>query len=153
MRANVNWRVLVVCLVIVWGVAGVGSLSSRPDSWYESVKPSFTPPNWVFAAVWAVLFFLIVLSMYLSWTRSTREQKPLVAILFAVNLLTNMLWTYFFFTLRKPGLAMVDLVLIWLSALALIIVLWKIERRASLLLVPYVLWVSFAGALNLAILF
>ena len=153
MKNGVNWRVLVVCMVVVWGVAAIGSLSSRPDDWYQSVKPSFTPPDWVFAAAWAVLFFLIALSMYLAWMHSSREQKPLVAILFAVNLVTNMLWTHFFFTLHKPGLALVDLGLIWLSALALVIVLWTIQRRASLLLVPYVLWLSFAGALNLAIVF
>lgn len=153
MKKQFNWRVMLTCLVIVYVAAAVGSLSSSKDGWYESVKPSFTPPDYVFPIVWGVLYFLIALSIYFAWMATERRQKPLVAIMFAVNLIANMLWTYFFFGLHMPMLALVDLALIWLTVLALMIVLWAISRKASLLLAPYLLWVSFAGALNAAVAF
>lgn len=151
MERRFDWRVFATALIAVYAIAAVGSVFSARNGWYESVKPSITPPDYVFPIVWGVLYFLIALSIYLMWMRSTREQRMLAGSLFAVNLVLNMLWTYFFFGMHRPTLALVDLAMILLSTVALVLVLWRIDRRASLLLVPYCLWVAFAGVLNLLI--
>lgn len=143
-----NVILLLVCLAISYAFAGIGSLFTDTSGWYASVKPSITPPNYVFPIVWSILFFLIGLSLFFSWTRSQPAQKPAVAILFAVNLVLNALWTIFFFGLHSPQIAMLDLVLLWLTIWALVSYLWHIDKKASLLLVPYGLWVTFAGLLN-----
>ncbi|HUS58950.1 MAG TPA: TspO/MBR family protein [Planctomycetota bacterium] len=152
MQKKVDWRIFAGALIAVYAAAAIGSLFARTNHWYGSAKPSITPPDWVFPMVWGVLYLLIALSIYLMWTRSTREQKLLAGSLFALNLVLNMLWTYFFFTMQQPVLALIDLVLILLSIVALVLILWKVDRRASLLLVPYGLWVAFAGVLNLLVI-
>ena len=153
MQKRLNWRLMLISLLTVCLVAAVGSISFRKDGWYESVKPSFTPPDYVFPIVWSMLYLLIALSLYLAWMAARGGQKPLMVILFAVNLLANMLWTHFFFGLHMPLLAFADLALIWLTTAALLIALRAVNRTAELLLVPYLLWVSFAGVLNAAVAF
>jgi tryptophan-rich sensory protein len=95
------------------------------------------------------LFFLIALSLYFAWINAKdKQEKRRVDILFALNLFLNVLWSLLFFKLQNPLGAFIDLIILWLSILALIIGLWKISRTASYLLIPYLLWVSFAGILN-----
>lgn len=175
MKKRINWKVLIVSLVIVYGVAFIGGLftSQNVDTdWYESIKPAITPPNWVFPIVWNVLFFLIALSLYFVWIKSSlitfknkqvsnRRAKPSktsllslnnikkkIIIIYGVNFLLNVLWSVLFFSLKQPRLAFYELILLWASILCLIIFAYKIDRKASYLLVPYLSWVSFAGVLN-----
>jgi len=113
-------------------------------------RPTITPPNYVFPIVWNILFFLIALSLYFAWTsnKTKKKYKPKIARIFVINLLLNALWSYFFFTLKNPLIALADLILIWITIIAMIYTTKKVSKTSAWLLVPYLLWVSFAGVLN-----
>jgi len=152
-----NWKVLIISLVVVYSFAFIGSIftSGNTDSpWYESIRQSITPPNWVFPIVWNVLFFLIALSIYFSWTSAKNiSTKKSIAILFGLNLFFNALWSYVFFGLKNPVGAFFELIALWISIVSLLILTYRVNKRAFYLLVPYFLWVSFAGILNAVIAF
>ena len=148
---KINWKILIVSLVIVYLVAFIGSLFTSPvtdSAWYESIKPSITPPNWVFPVVWNILFFLIAISLYLSWKNSDKRQKGLVASVFGINFILNIFWSVLYFGLKNPLASFFELIVLWFSILAMILVTCRINRTSSYLLIPYILWVSFAGVLN-----
>ena len=147
----VKWKILILSLIIVFLVAFIGSLFTRGNTsgeWYDSVKPSITPPGWIFPIVWNILFFLIALSLYFSLTAGKNKIKTKVAIAFGINFLFNILWSVFYFSMKNPLLAFFDLILLLISILYLVIFCWKIDKKAGYLLIPYLAWVSFAGILN-----
>ena len=146
---KINWKVFIFSLLIVYAVAGIGSSFTKIDSWYESIKPALAPPGWVFGVVWTFLFYLIAIAMYYSWTNSNKKEKKKVFSFYAVNLILNMLWSFIYFKAKNPAFALVVLIVLWCSILALIIMNWKINKKASYLLIPYLLWVSFASILNI----
>jgi len=155
---RVNLKVLFLCLFIVYAVAFIGSLlttSSVNSSWYTSIKPAITPPNWVFPVVWNILFLLIAVSLYFAWTKSknNKKNKTKIAVVFGINLFLNLLWSFLFFYLQSPAIAFFELILLWGSILAMIIITYRIRRVSAYLLVPYALWVAFAGILNYLIAF
>jgi len=146
-----NWKVLIISLIIVYGIAFLGSIftSSKVNTdWYNSIRPAITPPNYVFPIVWNILFFLIAISLYLAWTNSNKKQKTKVTVVFGINLILNVLWSLLYFGLQNPFYAFIDLILIWFSILAMIKITSTISKKASYLLLPYLFWVSFAGILN-----
>ncbi|MFH0831697.1 MAG: TspO/MBR family protein [archaeon] len=143
-----NWKVLAASFSAVIIAAFIGSMFTDTGSWYESRKSALTPPDFVFPVVWTSLFVLIALSIYFSWVHAKKRQKNGIALLFGINLVLNMLWSVLFFGLKNPLAAFIELILLWFSILAMIFATWKIDRKAALLLVPYLLWVSFAGILN-----
>lgn len=149
---KVDWRTLFLSLVTVFSTGLLGSLFvSRgvKSFWYMTVRPSITPPNWVFTLVWVILFILISISLYFCLTCARNRKTCLrVEFLFAINLLLNFLWSFFYFWLRKPLFAFFDLIALWISIVAIIYYSWNINRKAALLLIPYLLWVTFAGLLN-----
>lgn len=148
--------ILILCFLFVYLFAFIGSAftSTSVDSeWYQSVKSNLTPPNWVFPVVWNILFFLIALSLFFAWTKSSKKQKTRIAIIFGANLLLNVLWSFSFFFLQNPTLAFVDLILLEFSIITMIFITKKIEKKSAWLLVPYLLWVGFAGILNYLIAF
>lgn len=153
---KINWKVLSVSLIAVYFVALIGGLftsSSVNSLWYNSVKPSITPPNYVFPIVWNVLFFLIALSLYLSWISAKKKSKKKIVFVFGLNLFLNFLWSAIFFAMQNPLLAFFELILLWLSIIAMIFTTYRINKTSSYLLIPYFLWVSFAGILNYLIAF
>jgi tryptophan-rich sensory protein len=120
-----------------------------PGPWYEALKkPSWCPPNWLFAPAWAVLFLMIAIAGWLIWEAVGFAGGALALGLFALQLVLNAAWSGIFFGMRRMDLAFAELCLLWLSILACIIVFWPIDARAALLMVPYLAWVSFAGLLN-----
>lgn len=148
---KINWKILILCLVIVYAVAFTGSLftSSNVNSdWYESIKPSITPPNFIFPIVWNILFFLIGLSLYFAFLSAKKEEKKTIFWIFGINLILNVLWSMFFFTLQNPLLAFFDLIVLWISIIFMVVITYKIRKLSSYLLIPYLLWVAFAGYLN-----
>lgn len=145
---KIRWKILIISFIIVIFAASVGSLFTDTGTWYESRKSAITPPNFVFPIAWTTLFFLIALSLYFSWINSKKKDKQKVAFVFGINLFLNILWSVLFFGLKQPLFAFIDLILLWVSILVMIFVTWKIDRKAAWLLVPYLLWVSFAGLLN-----
>lgn len=142
--------------IVISEAAGIiGSLftASAIPGWYAGlVKPEFNPPNWVFGPVWTTLYALMGIAAFLVWKRGSerREVKTALAI-FVGQLALNTLWSIIFFGLNNPGAAFIEIILLWIAIAITIAVFAKISRAAAWLLVPYLLWVSFAGYLNYAI--
>ncbi len=151
-----NWKVLLFCLLIVYFFAFLGSLftsNAVKSPWYDSIRISLTPPNWVFPIVWNILFFLISLSLFYAWISADKSSKKRVALTFGINLFLNAFWSVLFFALKKPNLAFFELILFWFSILFMILLTRNINKKSSWLLFPYALWVAFAGILNYLIAF
>jgi tryptophan-rich sensory protein len=124
----------------------------RPGEWYERLKkPSWRPPNRIFAPVWSVLYLMIAVSGWLVWRERGFTGAALALTVYGVQLALNAAWTPLFFGLHRPGLGLVDIVLLWMSIVATIVLFWPIHLAAALLLVPYLAWVTFAAALNFAL--
>ncbi len=150
-RVKINWKILIASFIIVYLVAFIGSLFTSANTkteWYKSIKPGITPPNYIFPIVWNILFFLIALSLYFAYTNAKNKQKTAVILVFAINFILNILWSVLFFQLKNPFLAFIEIIFLWFSILIMIIVTWKIDKKASYLLVPYLVWVLFASILN-----
>jgi len=150
---KINWKVLISCILIVFVLlGGIGSLFTTPNTnsgWYNSIKPDITPPSFVFPIVWNILFLLISISLYFAWTNSkTKKNKKKIIWVFGINFLLNILWSVLFFALKLPKLAFAEIILLWLSIGLIFIKTWKIKKLSSWLILPYWLWVSFAGILN-----
>lgn len=122
----------------------------RPGRDYETLNfPSWRPPNYLFGPVWMALFIMIAVSGWLVWQATGGEGAGRLAlIVYAVQLVLNFLWSAIFFGLKRRGLALFEMSLLWLSILALIVLFYPISPLAAYLLVPYILWVSFAFFLN-----
>ena len=138
-----------------WGiiVAVGGALLTDISPWYRSIrKPSWQPPDWLFGPAWSLILALASISAYLAWRDSPdRGSRTMVATLFLLNGIANILWSPLFFKLRRPDWALWEVPFLWLSILVPIVLLFPISRTASLLLMPYLAWVSFAAFLNLTI--
>ena len=128
------------------------TLGNVNSEWYLANKPSFTPPNYVFPIVWNILYFLIALSLYFAWTNGNKKEKKNIAVLFGINLIANALWTLLFFALQSPLSAFIILLLILGTIIWIISYVYKISKISSYLLIPYLVWVIFAGILNAAFL-
>ena len=118
--------------------------------WYSAAnKPSYNPPNWVFAPVWTALYIMMGIALYLVWKSDTdKAVKQTAIILFAIQLTLNFLWSFIFFYAKQPGWAFADIIALWLILLLTAIWFGKISATAAWLLVPYIFWVSFASLLN-----
>jgi translocator protein len=145
---KIHWITFVICMIIVFAVAGIGSLLTNVGSWYESIKPPIAPPNFVFPIVWTLLFYLIGVSLYYSWTENPKEKRKKIAIYYGINFIFNILWSFLFFFLQSPKIALGEILLLWVSIFAMIMFNWKHSRKAAYFLIPYLLWVSFAVVLN-----
>ena len=151
MKKKINWKVLIASLIVVYLVAAAGSVFTAGNTsgeWYDSIKPSITPPGWVFPIVWNILFFLIALSLYFAWTNAEGKSKKKVALVFVINFMLNIAWSFFYFFLKNPALAFADIIFLEASIITMIIVTSKTNRKAAYLLIPYLLWVGFASVLN-----
>jgi benzodiazapine receptor len=143
---------LIVSIVICLGAAGIGSLMTTPalHPWYASLsKPSWTPPNWLFAPVWTILYIAMAIAAWLVWRKVGLTAAPMQ--LFLLQLLLNVGWSAVFFRLRSPGTAFSEIVMLWLAILATSIEFWTAVPAAGWLLLPYLIWVSYATALNFSI--
>jgi len=124
----------------------------RPGEWYDRLKkPSWRPPNRLFAPVWTILYLMIAVSGWLVWREAGLAGAALPLAVYALQLVLNAAWTPLFFGLHRPDLGFIDIVLVWLSIVATIVLFMPIHVGAALLLVPYLAWVTFATALNLAV--
>lgn len=143
------WPALLVFLVLVAAVAVFGAVF-RPGVWYEGLtKPDWTPPNWLFPPVWTLLYIAVAVAGWLVWTRA--PFSPAMAA-WAAQLVLNAAWSWLFFGLHRMELGLADIGLLWLAIGAFVILAWPVSMLASLLFVPYWVWVTYAGALNLALL-
>ncbi len=144
-KKRVGYFILAFSLVFL--TSFIGSLLTDSNStWYETTRPDLTPPNFVFPIVWTTLYILIGISIYL--VLLSPKNKKLILGLFSLNLILNVFWSLFFFKLQSPLIAFFILILIWLSTIALIFKSFKTNKISSYLLIPYFIWISFAGVLN-----
>lgn len=145
-----HWLVLAgfVALCEAAGLAGTVFTAQAIPEWYALLnKPSFSPPNWLFGPVWITLYLMMGTAAWLVWRR-----EGIGALrVFWVQLALNALWTPLFFGLQNPLAGLVCIVLMWLAIAWTIVGFWRVSRLAALLLVPYLIWVSFATVLNAAI--
>jgi tryptophan-rich sensory protein len=131
-------------------VALLGALMTDLGPWYASLrKPEWQPPDWLFGPAWTLIFGLCAISGYLAWRNApNRGGRDAVVALFALNGCLNVLWSALFFRLKRPDWALTESALLWLSILLMIVALARYSKAASVLLVPYLAWVSFATVLN-----
>jgi translocator protein len=148
-----RWKLILVAALAAMAVAGLGALMTDLGPWYAHLhKPAWQPPDWLFGPAWTLIFGLCALSGYLAWRGTLdRNGREWIIVLFAFNGFLNVLWSALFFRLKRPDWALAEVGLLWFSILLLIVVLARSSKTASALLVPYLIWVSFAAILNLAI--
>lgn len=136
---------LTVFVVLVLLAASSGILF-QPKEWYRSLKkPGWTPPNWLFGPVWLVLYVMIVIAGYRVWSVAGMS---LPIVFWGAQLVFNALWSFLFFGRRRMDLAFNDAIAMWLSIAGFIVTAWPVSHTASLLFVPYLVWVTIAAALN-----
>lgn len=141
--------VLVAALAAV-GVAILGGLMTDIGGWYENLaKPTWQPPDWLFAPVWTAIYALTAISGVLAWNASeTDERRKNLLILFLLNATLNVTWSLLFFRMHRPDWAMIEVAFLWASVLFMIFACWRRRELAALLLIPYLAWVTFAAILN-----
>ncbi len=134
-------------------VAVAGGLLTDLSPWYYALRsPAWKPPDWLFGPAWTTIFACAALAGLYAWNGSCRRtDRVRILTLFGVNAALNVLWSVLFFRLHRPDWALVEVILLWVSIVALMVGLARHSRAASWLLAPYLVWVSFAAALNLAI--
>ena len=145
-----------ICSVSVCLLTGfVGSFSTMDSvrTWYADLsKPSFNPPGWVFGVVWPILYVMMGIAAFLIWSKGVGSRQTRVALgLFMFQLVLNGLWTPIFFGLHMMALALAEIILLWVAILATILAFRRISKPAAYILIPYILWVSFATVLNAAL--
>ncbi len=140
------WIVLTLAAGLISGTV------SRPDAWYYALhKPEWTPPNWVFTPVWILLYILMGIAAWLVWKKSAEKSVVIAIGLFIIQLALNAAWTWIFFGLHNPGMAFVEICLLWVAILLTSLAFWRIYPPAAGLLLPYLLWAAFAATLNFSI--
>ena len=148
------WIGLIVLLVLCFTAAGIGSAVTTPqiDGWYANLaKPSWNPPNWIFAPVWTMLYLAMAVAAWLVWKQDGIAGAKLPLALFGVQLALNTLWSCLFFGLENPGFAFAEVLLLWVAIAVTMVTFWFRSKVAGLLFVPYLAWVTFAAFLNFTI--
>ena len=141
------WK-LTISILIPFLASAIGGFftSGSVSTWYvDLVKPSFNPPNWVFGPVWTLLYLFMGIALYLVWIKK-KYRNAFIA--FGVQMFLNALWSVLFFGLQNPLLAFIEIIFLWAAILITIIYFYRINKISAYLLIPYILWVSFAAVLN-----
>ncbi len=143
-------KLIISILIPLWAwFLGSFFTSNSVTTWYITLtKPSFNPPGWIFGPVWTILYILIWISFYLVWKENFGNKNKLAISIYSLQIFLNIIWSWLFFGLKSPTLALIEIIILWLVIIINIIVFYKINKKAGLILVPYLLWVSFATILN-----
>ena len=153
-RREVDLIGLVVSLAVCFAAAAVGGVATAGGlrAWYPGLrKPSWTPPNRIFGPVWTVLYAAMAVAAWLVWSARDRVDVGPSLALFAVQLVLNVGWSLVFFGARSPRGGVIVIAALWVAVAATLVAFWRIDLLAGALFVPYLAWVGFAGALNVAI--
>jgi len=148
---KINLLKLIISLLICQAAGGIGSIFTIPSigTWFASLqKPAFSPPNWIFGPVWTILFLLMGYALYLVWNKTKEQEGRKTLIFFSIQLVLNIGWSFCFFYLQNPLAGLLEIVILWIFILLTIINFYKISKTAAYLLIPYIIWVSFAIVLN-----
>ena len=155
MQANQLIKISVSLLLplAIGGIAGMFTTEAIPG-WYASLnKPSFNPPNWVFGPVWTTLYMILGISLFLVWKLPAGKERNQAIVVFMVQLLLNSGWSFLFFYFKTIGLALIDIVALWIMIFTMLVRFYKLKPVAAYINIPYLLWVTFATFLNAAYLF
>jgi len=151
---GIDWLKLIVSLVACQSAGLLGGIFTAKSikTWYVTLnKPSFNPPGWIFGPVWTALYLMMGVSLYIIWKKAVETDVRLAIAVFIVQLALNALWSYLFFGIHNPRIAFFEVLFLWLFILICIIIFFPVSHTASYLLIPYLLWVSFASFLNYTI--
>lgn len=154
MTERARWIGLIVFIAICLGAGGLGAIATTPeiDGWYKTIqKPTWNPPGYVFGPVWTMLYVMMAIAAWLVWKPAGFKAAKTPLTLFAVQLVLNVAWSWIFFHFHQPGWAFAEIVCLWLAIGATTIAFFKNSKTAGWLMVPYLMWVSFASVLNFAI--
>ncbi len=155
-----NTLKLIFFVILCEIIGSIGAIFTTPNipTWYATLtKPFFSPPNFLFAPVWTTLFLLMGISLYIVWNKKENLkkkgkklnlQRKIALWLFGIQFALNVLWSYLFFGLRNPLFGFIGIVALWLSIIVTIVYFYKVDKKSAYLLMPYILWVSFAMLLN-----
>ena len=152
MRQPFRLIIAVLLPVLVGAVSGLFTASSV-KTWYVTLnKPSFNPPSAVFAPVWTTLYIMMGVAFYLIWVKTPKGvQRSRAMLLYFIQLFLNFGWSFLFFYQQRPDLALIEIGVLWATIAGTLFLFYRISKPAGWLLVPYLLWVSFATVLNFAI--
>ena len=141
---------LIGWLVLSFAASAVGAVASiQAKSFYSQlVQPAWAPPPWIFAPVWSILYALMAISAWLVWRSGGFQTNRTALSFFIVQLLLNALWSWLFFAWHRGALAFADTLLLWAAIVVTLVLFWRVSLLAGALLIPYLLWVGFASALN-----
>ncbi len=139
--------------VVSFVASAIGAIASiQAKTFYAQLtQPSWAPPGWVFGPVWTTLFAMMAIAAWLVWRSGGFSSNRTALSLFLLQLVVNALWSWLFFAWHRGGLAFADIILLWILIVATIVTFWRVRPLAGMLLIPYLLWVSFAGGLNYAV--
>lgn len=154
MNDRMRWIGLVLFIVLCLSAGGLGATATTPeiDGWYQTLnKPTWNPPSWIFGPVWTTLYLMMAIAAWLVWQERGIRAATLPLFLFGVQLLLNLAWSWIFFRDHQIGWAFVDIALLWLAIVATTTIFFRHSHLAGWLLIPYLLWVSFAAVLNFSI--
>jgi len=155
MKANLILKLAASLLLplAIGGIAGIFTTEAIPG-WYASLnQPSFNPPNWIFGPVWTTLYAIMGISLFLIWKLPSSKERNLAILAFVAQLLLNFCWSFFFFYFKMIGVALVDIVVLWVMIVVMLLRFHKLNPLAAFINIPYLLWVTFATALNAAYFF
>jgi tryptophan-rich sensory protein len=151
MRSILVFVAFLLAVFLVAAIGGIATASGVRD-WYPSLnKSAWNPPAWIFGPVWTVLYLSIAVAGFLAWRAAGFRGAKWVMVVFTLQLMLNAAWSWIFFGLRQPGWAFVEITLLWLAIVVTAIALFRVSRVGGTLFLPYLLWVTFAAALNFAI--
>jgi tryptophan-rich sensory protein len=149
-----RWLVLLGFIAASFAAAAIGGTATAENvrTWYPGlIKPSWTPPSWVFGPAWTLLYALMSVSAWRIWLIRERPGARRALTLHFVQLGLNALWSVLFFGLKQPGLALIEIVILWTLLVTLLRAFFRLDRAAGWLWLPYVAWVTFAMGLNASI--
>jgi translocator protein len=155
MKANQIGKLLISLLLPlgIGGLAGMFTTEAIPG-WYAALnQPSFNPPNWVFGPVWTALYTIMGISLFIIWKLPASKQRNHAILIFMVQLLLNFCWSFFFFYFKMIGLALIDILALWIMIIIILVRFYKLKPIAAYINIPYLLWVTFATTLNIAYFF
>jgi translocator protein len=148
------WVPLGLFLLLAFATAGLVALATATsvDTWYPTLqKPSWHPPRWIFGPAWTLLYILMAVATWRAWTADNAFTARRTASLYSAQLTLNALWSILFFGMRRPDIALVEIIVLWAVLIYILMRFWRLDRIAAALWLPYVAWVSFAAVLNAAI--
>jgi tryptophan-rich sensory protein len=142
---------LVVSVLLTLGTGAIAGMftAEAVSDWYATLnQPSFNPPNWIFGPVWTTLYIFLGISFFLIWELEASRERNLAIGIFLLQLALNFGWSFIFFYFHRIGLALVEIIMLWMSIVAMLVRFYKLKAWAAYINIPYLCWVTFATVLN-----